>query len=137
VRSPNREGPQANVEEIRRIAEQLGKDERDGVQLYLTDYQSLYVGDVDVVRAGERAPSEGGHVPAYYRQEKLDKRSSRATSGFACATLIVTRPDGRRFFDDEERDQLTDGALWAEFDARNASAVAVMEGSSGGTCQAR
>ncbi len=31
--------------------------------------------------------------------------------------LLVSRPDGRRFFDDRERDLLADGALWARFDA--------------------
>jgi hypothetical protein len=46
VRSPNRQGPQANVEDLERIAKELEAGERDEVQLYLTDYQSLYVGDV-------------------------------------------------------------------------------------------
>jgi len=55
VRSPNRQGPQANADDIRRIAKELDAGERDEVQLYLTDYQSLYVGDVDVIREGDRA----------------------------------------------------------------------------------
>ena len=36
--------PQANAEDIRRIAKELDAGERDEVQLYLMDYQSLYVG---------------------------------------------------------------------------------------------
>jgi hypothetical protein len=31
--------------------------------------------------------------------------------------LIVERTDGRRYFDDENRDRITDGKLWAELDA--------------------
>lgn len=31
--------------------------------------------------------------------------------------LVVTRPDGARFFDPDERDTVTDSATWAEFDA--------------------
>jgi hypothetical protein len=47
--------------------------------------------------------------------------------GMVDLPLIVTRPDGRRFFDETERDTLTDGKLWAEFDAEHASAVATLE----------
>jgi hypothetical protein len=47
--------------------------------------------------------------------------------GMVDLPLIVTRPDGRRYFDEDERDTLTDGKLWAEFDAEHASAVAVLE----------
>jgi hypothetical protein len=31
--------------------------------------------------------------------------------------LVVTRPDGKRFFDPDERDALTGDRLWVEFDA--------------------
>ena len=161
VRSPNRQGPQANVDDIRRIAKELDDAERDEVQLYLTDYQSLYVGDVDLIRAGDLGDAEDGHVPAYYRQERLtcdfwfrlrdirrlvsrdmleviaelkalrnvhyNDRPVSLFGGMVDLPLIVTRPDGRRFFDDAERDVLTNGALWAEFDAEHASAVAVLE----------
>src|SRR4029078_3606806 len=51
--------------------------------------------------------------------------------GMVDLPLIVTRPDGRRFFDDAERVVLTDGALWAEFDAEDASAGAGLEGELG------
>jgi len=71
VRSPNRQGPQANAEDIRRIAKELDAGERDEVQLYLTDYQSLYVGDVDLIREGGPGDGESAHMPAYYGQEQL------------------------------------------------------------------
>ena len=43
MQRPNRQGPQANAEAIRRIAKELDTGEHDKVQLDLTDYQSLYV----------------------------------------------------------------------------------------------
>ena len=33
--------------------------------------------------------------------------------------LLVSRPDSRCYFDDRERELLTDGALWARFDAEH------------------
>jgi hypothetical protein len=71
VRSSNRQGPQANADDIRRIAKELDGGERDEVQLYLTDYQSLYVGDVDQIREPDPGNAERGHMPAYYGQERL------------------------------------------------------------------
>jgi hypothetical protein len=71
VRSPNRQGPQANAEDIRRIASELEAEERDEVQLYLTDYQSLYVGDVDLIQEQDPGDAESAHMPAYYRKERL------------------------------------------------------------------
>ena len=161
VRSPNRQGPQANAEDIRRIATELDAGERDEVQLYLTDYQSLYVGDVDLIREGGPGDGESAHMPAYYEQERLafdfsfrlrdirrlvtrdmpeviaelkelrnvhyNDRPVSIFGGMVDLPLIVTRPDGRRFFDDTEREALTGGDLWAEFDAEHASAVAVLE----------
>src|SRR5690349_5811184 len=161
VRSPNRQGPQANAEDIRRIARELAAEERDEVQLYLTDYQSLYVGDVDLIQEQDPGDAESAHIPPYYRQERLsfdfwfrlrdirrlvsrdmpeviaelkelrnvhyNDRPVSLFGGMVDLPLIVTRPDGRRFFDEAERDTLTDGALWAEFDAEHASAVATLE----------
>ncbi len=46
--------------------------------------------------------------------------------GMVDLPLVVSRPDDRRFFDRESRDQITDGRLWAEFDAE-AVGVGVME----------
>ena len=161
VRSPNRQGPQANVEDVRRIAKELAAGEREEVQLYLTDYQSLYVGDVDHIKEGDPGDAESAHTPPYYGQERLafdfafrlrdirrlvtrdmpeviaelkllrnvhyNDRPVSLFGGMVDLPLIVTRPDGRRFFDEAERDALTDGRLWAEFDAEHASAAAVLE----------
>jgi hypothetical protein len=161
VRSPNRQGPQANVDDIRRIAAELDGGEREELQLYLTDYQSLYVGDVDRIREGDLVAGESGHVPAYYSIERLtcdfwfrlrdirrlvsrdmpeviaelkalrnvhyNDRPVSLFGGMVDLPLVVTRPDGRRFFDEAEREALTDGALWAEFVAEHGSAVAVLE----------
>ena len=167
VRSPNRQGPQANVDDVRRIAKELHAGEREEVQLYLTDYQSLYVGDVDYIKEGdpgageEEGEAESAHTPPYYAQERLafdfafrlrdirrlvtrdmpeviaelkllrnvhyNDRPVSLFGGMVDLPLIVTRPDGRRFFDESERDALTDGKLWAEFDAEHASAAAVIE----------
>lgn len=46
--------------------------------------------------------------------------------GMVDLPLIVTRPDGARFFEPAARDDITDGALWAEFDAQ-AGGVGGME----------
>ena len=46
--------------------------------------------------------------------------------GMVDLPLIVTRPDERRFFDEANRDALTEGGLWAEFDAETAG-VGAME----------
>ena len=46
--------------------------------------------------------------------------------GMVDLPLIVTRPDERQFFDEANRDALTDGSLWAEFDAETAG-VGAME----------
>lgn len=37
--------------------------------------------------------------------------------GMVDLPLLVTRPDGRRFFDEADLDAVTDGKAWAEFDA--------------------
>ncbi|MEO7712263.1 MAG: hypothetical protein ABIV10_05035 [Gemmatimonadaceae bacterium] len=47
--------------------------------------------------------------------------------GMVDLPLVVTRADERRFFDADEREALTDGALWAEFDAEAGAGIAAME----------
>jgi hypothetical protein len=46
--------------------------------------------------------------------------------GMVDLPLVISRPDDRRFFDRQSRDRITDGRLWAEFDAE-AVGVGVME----------
>lgn len=49
VRSANRQQAQAHQDDIRRIRDSIAA----GAHLYLTDYRSLYVGDLDEIVEGE------------------------------------------------------------------------------------
>jgi len=69
VRSSNRQRPQANVPEIRAAAAMGGEHE---VHLYLTDYRSLYVGEVLGVVDGPLAAADHAHAPAYYAEQGLN-----------------------------------------------------------------
>jgi hypothetical protein len=161
VKSPNRQQPMAHLGDVRSAAEAA----RSGVevQLYLTDYRALYVGEVLDVASGELSPAEqgGGHAPSYYKEgdlrcdlwfklgdirrlvtddtlqvvEELKKlrnvhyndRPVSIYGGMVDLPLVVTRDDERRFFDPDERDALTDGVLWAEFDAEAGAGIGGME----------
>ena len=46
VRSSNRQQPQAHQDDIRKVGEEIDNHE---THLYLTDYRSLYVGDLDEI----------------------------------------------------------------------------------------
>ena len=161
VRSPNRQAPQAHLDDLRAIAREIASGTRDETQLYLTDYQSLYVGDVDGIVEGDLPARERRHVPAYYaagdlscdfwfrlrdirrlvtddmravieelkqlRNVHYHDRPVSLFGGMVDLPLFVTRPDGKRFFDEAERDAQTDGAFWAEFDAEAGAGVAAME----------
>lgn len=69
VRSPNRQRPQANLGEIRDVAAAGSADE---VHLYLTDYRSLYVGQIIGVADADLSAQERLHAPAYYAQRELN-----------------------------------------------------------------
>ena len=131
VRSPNRQQPQAHAEEIRRIGAAIASSAE--THLYVTDYRSLYVGDVEAVVEGDLPGGEGAHTPGYYGRETLacdfwfkltDVRrlvaddllgviaelkklrnvhyADRPVSlygGMVDLPLVVTRPDGERWFD--------------------------------------
>ena len=163
VRSQNRQTPQAHRDDIRKLDAALDEEGGEETQLYLTDYRSLYVGDIVEIHEGALPDDEKRHVPAYYATERLscdfwfklaDIRllvaddmlgviaelkklanvhygdGSRPVSlfgGMVDLPLVVTRPDGARFFDDGERDPLTGGPLWAEFDATRGPGAAGME----------
>lgn len=47
--------------------------------------------------------------------------------GMVDLPLVVTRDDGVTFFDETERDALTGGVLWAEFDAEAGAGIGAME----------
>lgn len=161
VRSPNRQTPQVHLDDARSVAEELDAGARVETQLYLTDYRSLYVADVDAIHFGDLPDAESAHVPGYYRREKLGAdywfrvldirrlvaddlngviRELRALhnvhyndrpvslyGGMVDLPLFVTRPDGRRFFDEDERDAMTGDRLWAEFDAEVGTGIAAVE----------
>jgi hypothetical protein len=65
IRSSNRQQPQANIDELRKLANELEGD-RDSLDLDLTDYRSLYVAEVDVILEGDLPDDERMHAPAYY-----------------------------------------------------------------------
>jgi hypothetical protein len=72
VRSPNRQQPQANLGDIRRLATRLESEEAESLDLYLTDYRSLYVAEVDEITEGDLPDAERRHAPAYYGKESLN-----------------------------------------------------------------
>lgn len=47
--------------------------------------------------------------------------------GMVDLPLVVTRPDGRRFFDSDERESITDGRLWAEWDSEATAGLGAIE----------
>ena len=51
------------------------------------------------------------------RNTRYHDRPVSMYGGMVDLPLLVSRPDGRCYFDDRERELLTDGALWARFDA--------------------
>lgn len=149
VRSQNRQQPLEHLPTILELDDRLG--ERDELQLYLTDYRSLYVAEVVAVVAGDGRGADREHTPEYYRRENLpcdcwfkladiralvdddtiavqdelrqlrvityNHRPVSLYGGMVNLPLLVERPDGVRFFDDEERDLLNDGELWVVADA--------------------
>ena len=158
VKSSNRQQPLANLADALAVSEQ----EEDGeLQLYLTDYRALYVGELFEVIGGELPASERDHAPAYYQDEGLrcdlwfkladirrlvvddtlgvveelkklrnvhyNDRPVSIYGGMVNLPLVVTRPDGARFFDLDERATLAGGRLWAEFDGEQGAGIASVE----------
>lgn len=163
VRSQHRLQRAPHQDDIEGVARDIEADEADDseVQLYLTDYRSLFVADVSEIAIGELDAGEQQAVPGYYARHQLacdywfllgdirllvaddlpgvgsELRALRNVhyhdkpvsmyGGMVDLPLIVTRPDGQRFFDPEERDNITGGRLWAEWDAEQGGGVAAME----------
>jgi hypothetical protein len=161
IRSPNRRDQGLkHLPDILQIAAELdGGGQRD-CNLYLTDYRSLYVGQVDAIVRDDVRNSDPDHVPAYYAENGLecdfwyrlldlrrlvaddtttvirklrslrnlgyDGRPVSLYGGMVDLPLIVERADDERFFSEEAREAVTDGRLWAEFDAE-AVGVGTME----------
>lgn len=72
VRSPNRQQPLAHLPEILSLESELAGDHGRELHLYLTDYRSLYVAHVGEVTPDDiLEDDEDAHVPAYYREQRL------------------------------------------------------------------
>ena len=69
VKSSNRQQPMAHLADTRAVGEQ--PEDAGEVQLYLTDYRSLYVGELLEIAEGNLPVSEHEHAPAYYREGSL------------------------------------------------------------------
>jgi hypothetical protein len=153
IRSVRRQSPLPHLNEIIALESQLGEEEANReMQLYLTDYRSLYVAHVgEITTEDVRKEYDGDHIADLYREdgrscdfwfrlwdirrlvsddtlaviEELQKLRNIAYGdmpvsiygGMVNLPLIVTRPDGARYFESDARDQLTDGKYWVEFDA--------------------
>ena len=155
LQSPNRTAPLPHIGEICALDGQCNAEVADDreVQLYVTDYDSLYVCHVGEITADDvrEFEDERGHVPAYYFEEDIrvdcwfrlfdirrivaddqlavidelqklrnvrhEDRPVSIYGGIVDPPLIVTRPDGARFFEPREREMLTNGTFWAEYDA--------------------
>ena len=61
------------------------------------------------------------------RNTHYNDRPVSLYGGMVDLPLIVKRPDGRTFFSDEEKDQLTDGEIWAKHDAGLAGGIGETE----------
>ena len=72
VRSVNRQAPLPHLEDVLALDAQIETDDADApeVQIYLTDYRSLYVAHVGAVRSGRDFVPES-QVPAYYAAHGL------------------------------------------------------------------
>lgn len=164
IASPNRQQPLEHLPSI--LALDPAADANDDapvaseVQLYLTDYRSLYVAHVaEVVAWDPRADDdEARHVPPgvypytvacdcwfrlwdvrrvvlddtravvdelrKLRNARYHGRPVSLYGGMVELPLLVTRPDGARWFDEHAR-RLTDDRLWVEFDAELSGVHAV------------
>ncbi len=74
VRSPNRQQPLPHFSEVLALDAETPVDERDTreAHLYLTDYRSLYVGQLGSITGDDMAAEDPASVPEYYRTLRLD-----------------------------------------------------------------
>lgn len=70
VRSPNRQQRLEHLPQI--LALNKGLADRDELQLYLTDYRSLYVAEVLAIEADDKKTTDPRHTPEYYRRDALN-----------------------------------------------------------------
>jgi hypothetical protein len=73
IRSPNRQQQELkHLPDILRIAAELDSDDERDCNLYLTDYHSLYVGQVDAIVTDDVRKTDRDHVPSYYTDNGLE-----------------------------------------------------------------
>ena len=74
VKSKNRLEQMPHLDEILVMDAELGDQGESGreMHLYLTDYRSLYVGHIHEITAKNVMKDESAHVPAYYRENRLN-----------------------------------------------------------------
>lgn len=160
VKSPNRLNPWARAADVHALTAVRAAGGAPETHLYLTDYRSLYVGDLAAISFEDQAELDPTHVPAYYRKERLhceawfcladirrlvhddslgviqelaqlrnihyhDKPVS-LYGGMVDLPLVVTRQDGRTWFEQSETDALADGKPWVVYDAMSGG-VGAME----------
>ncbi len=155
IRSSRRQTALPHIDDILSLEQQLGQADGNAeseVQLYLTDYRSLYIAYVGEITTDDvREDQENdGHIPAVYQDDgihcdcwfrlwdirrlvsddtlavvdELKKLRNKGYydmpvsiyGGMVNLPLIVTRPDGARYFEPDVRNTLTDGRYWVEFD---------------------
>ncbi len=157
IRSSRRQEAIKHLGDILSIENDLGAEDGEAeleVQLYLTDYRSLYVAHVGRVTAEDpREDDTDLHIPPIYRPKDVhcdcwfqlwdirrlvsddtlgvvaELKKLRNTAyhdnpvslygGMVDLPLIVTRPDGARYFEADVRAQLTGGKYWVEFDGEH------------------
>jgi hypothetical protein len=61
------------------------------------------------------------------RNVNYNDRPVSIYGGMVDLPLVVTRPDGARFFDPDDREALAGERLWVEFDAELGAGIAGME----------
>lgn len=61
------------------------------------------------------------------RNVHYNDRPVSVYGGMVDLPLVVTRPDQVSYFDDDDRERLTDGKLWAEFDAEAGTGLGATE----------
>jgi hypothetical protein len=72
VRSPNRQQPLGHLDDVLAIESDIGEDDdSDETHLYLTDYRSLYVGQIAAISRDDVRTGDAEHVPAYYTDDGL------------------------------------------------------------------
>lgn len=152
VRSNQRQRGMPHLSEVMQLGLDAAElDDNHETHLYITDYQSLYVADVQWIVTQDPRTTDAEHVPAYYDAMKLNcdcwfqiadirllvkddlqgvitelghlrntRYADRPVSlygGMVDLPLLVSRADGRRYFDVRERELYADNKLWARFDA--------------------